>query len=395
MWLSNLRVVLPDRVLERGAVCIEDGRIVDIIEGDWPGQHGNTTYLPRLTMIPGIIDVHGDMLEREIEPRPGALFPMEMALIELDKRLACNGVTTAYAAISFAEGRPRNNLRSEEHARNMITATNRIRHTLLVDMRIHARFEVTNQHAPPILMDLIEANQVHLISLTDHTPGQGQYRDIEKYISTMAEWRKVSTESSMELTLQRMRQAQLMPPAWDVVREITRIASQQGLIIASHDDDTFDKVELMANLGVTISEFPVTVEAAQEAKRRGMSVVMGAPNALRGLSTSGNLSALDAIQAGLVDILAADYHPGALLQAVWAIARRGMLSLHEAVKLVTLNPARAMGLTGRGSISLGNDADFALVDFQRHSDHARVRGTFRHGVPIYLDNYLTQYVTQH
>jgi len=184
----------------------------------------------------------------------------------------------------------------------------------------------------------------------------------------------VSTESSMELTLQRMRQAQLMPPAWDVVREITRIAAQQGLIIASHDDDTFDKVELMANLGVTISEFPVTAEAAQEAKRRGMSVVMGAPNALRGVSTSGNLSALDAIQAGLVDILAADYHPGALLQ---------------------LNPARAMGLSGRGSISPGNDADFALVDFQRHSDHARVRGTFRHGVPIYLDNYLTQYVTQH
>jgi alpha-D-ribose 1-methylphosphonate 5-triphosphate diphosphatase len=395
MWLSNLRIVLPDRVLERGAICIEDGRIVDIIEGDWPGRSNDVTYTPRLTLIPGIIDLHGDMLEREIEPRPGAHFPVEMALIELDKRLAANGVTTAYAAISFAEGRPRNNLRSEEHAREIVTATNRLSHTLRVDMRVHARFEVTNQNAPPILMELIENNQVQIISLTDHTPGQGQYRDIERFVSTMAEWRKVSTESSMEFTLERIRQAQMTPPAWDVVRNITRIATQQGLIIASHDDDTLNKVELMANLGVTISEFPVTSEAAQEAKQRGMSVVMGAPNALRGLSTSGNLSAQDAIQDGLVDILAADYHPGALLQAAWAITRRGLLPLHEAVNLVTLNPARAMGFKERGSISLGNYADFALVDFQRHSNHPRVRGTFRHGVPIYLDNYLTQYVTQH
>ena len=396
MWLNNLRIVLPDGVLEHGSIHIEQHRIVEVVEGPGPGVHaqGHNGHLPhghRLTAIPGIIDMHGDMLEREIEPRPGAHFPFEMAVNELDKRLASNGVTTAYAAISFAEGKPRKDIRSEEHARDIITTVNRLREGLLVDMRIHARFEVTNQHAPPILSDLIEANQVHLISLTDHTPGQGQYRNLERYIQQMSEWRKMTSDTAEVITMERIREAQARPPAWEVVRDITRMAPRQGLVIASHDDDTTAKVDLMANMGVTVSEFPVTVEAAEEARRRGMSVVMGAPNAMRGVSHSGNLSALDAIASGIVDMLASDYHPAALLQAALVIARRGLLPFHEAIKLISTNAAHALGMPDHGSIVPGKCADLALVDMTPQHLHPRVRATFRYGSPIYLDHYVMNY----
>ena len=395
MWLNNIRIVLPDGVMEHGSLCIDQHRIVDIVEGPGPGARANG-HMPnghRLTAIPGIIDMHGDMLEREIEPRPGAHFPFEMAVNELDKRLACNGVTTAYAAISFAEGKPRKDIRSEEHARDIITTTNRMRESLLVDMRIHARFEVTNQHAPPILSELIEANQVQLISLTDHTPGQGQYRDLERYIQQMSEWRKMTSDTAEVITMERIRESQARPPAWDVVRDITRMATQQGLIIASHDDDSVEKVDMMANMGVTISEFPVTVEAAREARRHGMSIVMGAPNAMRGVSHSGNLSALDAIAAGVVDMLASDYHPAAMLQAALMVVRRGLLPLHEAVKLISTNAAHALGMAGQGSIAIGNYADLALVDMTPHYLHPRVRATFRYGSPIFMDHDLMHYAS--
>ncbi|PJF48374.1 MAG: hypothetical protein D6709_11405 [Chloroflexi bacterium] len=176
------------------------------------------------------------------------------------------------------------------------------------------------------------------------------------------------------------------PPAWDVVREVTALSSRHRLPIASHDDDTRQKVALMAEMGATISEFPVTLEAAEEAKRRGMHVVMGAPNALRGGSHSGNLSALDAIAAGLVDMLAADYHPAALLQAAYALVRRGALPLHAAVRLITQNVAEALGLRERGVIAERHYADFAFVE--EGPLRPRVRGALRNGQFIYLDRTL-------
>jgi alpha-D-ribose 1-methylphosphonate 5-triphosphate diphosphatase len=185
------------------------------------------------------------------------------------------------------------------------------------------------------------------------------------------------------MTLERVREAQARPVAWDVIQEITRIARENGLIVASHDDDTLDKIGLMHELGVTMSEFPVSLEAAQAARQRGMAVVMGAPNAFRGISTSGNLSAREAVRAGLVDLLAADYHPGLLLHAAYALASEGLLSLHEAIALISTNVARALGLKDRGAIQVNQLADIALVD--ERNPRPRVRGTLRRGRAIYLD----------
>lgn len=390
MWLSDLKIVLPDRVLERGSICIEGERIVAVVEGPARRAEGNWN-LRGLTALPGIIDMHGDMIEREIEPRPGVHLPFDMALAELDKRLAANGVTTAYAAISFAELWDKRELRREERAREIVNAICEHHDSLLTDMRVHARFEVTNRRAPPVLMELIAAEQVDLVSVNDHTPGQGQYRDLEKYVKNIADWRNISADTAASMTHDRIARMQATPAAWDVVQDVTQLSARYSLPIASHDDDTRDKVAFMADLGATICEFPVTLEAAQEAKARGMHVVMGAPNALRGASHSGNLSAMDALAAGVVDMLAADYHPGALLQAAYAIARKGVLPLHAAIRLISQNVAEALGLRERGVIAERRYADLALVE--EGDVRPRIRGAMRGGRFIYMDSFISCFTT--
>ncbi len=383
MWLSDLRVVLPTGELERGSLRIDGGRICQIIEGPTPIRSGEAIIGGEgLTAIPGIIDLHGDMLEREMEPRPGTRFPTDMAVFELDKRLAAAGVTTAFATVTFAVYKLSEDLRSNERAREIVSTITGLRRSLLVDIRVHARFDINNPSAVPVLMELLRDRQVDLVSLNDHTPGQGQYRDIEAYIEFIARWRKISVEEAQRMTEERLKQAKEAPPSWDVARQVASVAREHGLCVASHDDDTPAKVRLVSGFGACISEFPVTMEAAWEARRIGMSIAMGAPNVLQGYSHAGNLSALEAIEAGLVDVLVADYHPATLLHAAFALAQRGILPLHEAVGLVTANPARALGLDGRGRIEVGAEADLVLLG---ESEGLRVRGVLRSGVPVYWD----------
>ena len=380
MWLSDFHLVLPDRVIPRGSLRIEDGYIAEIVDtvAPRPDLSGNG-----LALLPGIVDLHGDMLEREIEPRPRAILPTDIALFELDKRMVATGITTAFAAVSFHETKL-NPLRTEETSRRIITAVHQLSDSLLAEFRVHARFEVTNPVAGPVLTALMDAGHVHLVSLTDHTPGQGQYRDIERFVQSMIEWRStragiVQTEADVLAEVQR---AQARPKSWDVVRDVARLAKQHGIPLASHDDDSAEKVEFVCGLGATISEFPISLESAGAAKARGMHVIMGAPNALLGRSNTNNLAALDGIRGGVVDILAADYHPASLLQSVHRIATEGILPWHDAVKLITLNPANAAGLHDRGSLQIGKRADLAIVEM---AARPRVRATMRRGELIYWD----------
>lgn len=388
MWLSDMRVVLPEHVLEHGSVRIADGVIAEIVEGAIRDAevrgHG-------LTLIPGLVDLHGDMLERELEPRPGAPFPVDLALFELDKRLAGTGITTAYTALSFAWNED-DHVRSDKHTRAVIKTINALRDVLLVDTYIHGRFEVTNALVGPMLTELLDTGQIQLVSIMDHTPGQGQYKDIDKYVDFVIKWLGVSPEDiEPELLIGRIKariaKQQTRQWSWDVVHDALRIARERQVVVASHDDDTAAKVDHLATLGVSISEFPVTMEAATAAKDHGMHVVMGAPNALRGYSHSGNLSTLDAIKAGVVDILAVDYYPAASLHAPFEIADKGLLPLHEAIKLVTYNPARSVGLQDRGKIEVGYRADLAIVETQANR---RVRGTIRQGKPIFWDRLMLE-----
>jgi alpha-D-ribose 1-methylphosphonate 5-triphosphate diphosphatase len=383
MWLTDVRLVFPDGVIERGALRMEGGMIAQIVHGDAdaPGLS-----LAGMTLIPGLIDLHGDMLERDIEPRPGAYFPTDVALYELDKRLAGAGITTAYAAVGFAW--TKNDLRTQEKATAIIRAIHAHRAELGIDLRVHARFEIGNADTAPILEGLLDARAVDLVSLMDHTPGQGQYKNVPKYVDFMTRWLGFDPDQIGDDVLKRIEGAitvkSEIPRDWEIVREVTRIAAAHGVPIASHDDDTPEKVAQMADLGVTISEFPVTTAAAQAARARGMLTIMGAPNAYRGESTSGNLSALAAVRAGLVDILATDYFPAALLGAAFKLAADGVLPLHESIKLVSANPAAAAHLTDRGEIAVGKSADLVAIAITPEGT-PRVRATLRAGHFIYQD----------
>jgi alpha-D-ribose 1-methylphosphonate 5-triphosphate diphosphatase len=329
--------------------------------------------------------MHGDMLEREIEPRPGTFFPIEMALFELDKRLAATGITTAYAALSFAEDDPFNAGRAPAVVREIITHLHQFRDELLADWLVHARYEVSTPGIAPLLADTISANHVHLLSLTDHTPGQGQYRDVEEYITTVAQWRNQDRAIiAAELASRQHRQTEAAQN-WAVANDVIHLAAQRSIPIASHDDDGPEKVTFMRQVGATISEFPVTLDAAHAARQQGLHVVMGAPNVLRGGSHSGNLSARTALEAGVVDSLAADYYPATLFHAMFLLAQQEVIPLHAAVNLVSRNPAAVLGLHDRGSIAVGQRADLVLLEV---TPRPRVRGTLRAGQPIYWDRHM-------
>lgn len=384
MWLSDFRLVLADRLIPHGALRIEQGLIVEIrdtpvADADIEGNG--------LILMPGMIDMHGDMIEREIEPRPGVRMPMEMGLRDLDRKLANSGITTAYAAVSFSPGSTYGHMRSYEFTSEMIRAIRAHRVDLLIDHRVHARFEVTFPAALSVVKELIAEGSVDLISLCDHTPGQGQYRDLALQAANLAKSKGLTLEQAEANLLQRIRdRTETAGDLATTLRAMSQYCALHGVPLASHDDDSIDKVALMQELGAAISEFPVTIEAAREAHARGMVNAMGAPNALRGTSYSGNLSARDAHAAGVLDLLAADYHPSAMLPAVLVLARTDPDGLPGAVRLATRNPARALGLEDRGEIAEGLRADLIVAD---DSGVGHVRTTISNGAVVYSDGSLS------
>ncbi|PLL12514.1 alpha-D-ribose 1-methylphosphonate 5-triphosphate diphosphatase [Tabrizicola sp. TH137] len=384
MWLSDFRVVLADRVLPRGSLRIEGETIAEVCDGIVPGA---ALYGEGLLLMPGFVDMHGDMIEREVEPRPNVKMPMELGLRDLDRRLKVSGVTTAYAAVSFNPKSAYGHLRSYEHSQEMLRALKALRPILKVDHRVHARFEINYPNALAVVEELIADGTVDLVSLTDHTPGQGQYRDLE-HLARRTQRDLGLTPEEAEAHI-RERIDEKRAHAGDVAATLAAMSglcAAHGIPLASHDDDTAEKVALMQSLGATISEFPVTIEAAQAARQRGLATAMGAPNVVRGQSYSGNLSARDAHAAGLLDILAADYHPSAILPAVLELAKADPEGLVGATRLATANPARALGLADRGSIAAGLRADLVIAD---DSGIGHVRATFRNGRQIFSDGSLT------
>ena len=385
MWLSDFRVVLADRVIERGSVRVEGGRIAEIAETPMPGA---ALSGDGLLLMPGFVDMHGDMVEREVEPRPNVRMPMELGLRDLDRRLAASGVTTAYAAVSFHPGSAYGHIRHFDQTSAIIRALKSMGNVLKVDHKVHARFEITFPDALRVVEGLIAEGAVDLVSLTDHTPGQGQYRDIEAHVSRVARDNGLShTDAEGEVARRIAEKRSTAGDMTATLRAISATCRAHGVALASHDDDTVEKVILMQALGAGISEFPVTVEAATEARARGLATAMGAPNALRGQSYSGNLSARAAHGLGLLDILASDYHPSAILPAVLELAKADPAGLSGSTRLATLNPARALGLIDRGVIEPGMLADLVVAD---DCGVGHVRATLRAGAKIYSDGSLSR-----
>lgn len=352
--LTGARVVLPTETREQVAVLIEDG-VIAALDPTSAGT-ARVVDLSGRTLMPGMIDLHCDALEKEVEPRPNVHFPLDFACAQADKRNATAGITTVFHALSFAnhELGVRNNAFAAEIAR----AVHTWQPHALIDNRVHARYEVTDETAPPVLAALLEAHEAHLISFMDHTPGQGQFHDPAAYRRYLADTYKTS-EAEIDAIMAAKRAA--AESAQTRMNDLAAVARAHGVAIASHDDDSPDKVATVAALGASISEFPVNVETARAARAQGMATLLGAPNILRGKSQSGNMRALDAVLAGVADCLCGDYSPAALLPSVLKLPELAAIALHEAVALVTRNPARAAGLTDRGEIAPGRRADLIAV----------------------------------
>ena len=377
MWLSDFTLVLSDRIVEHGSVHIENGMFTDIV--DHPVANGINGR--GCMMMPGFIDMHGDMIELELEPRTNVHFPMEVALPHLDARLAAAGVTTAFAAVSFSRAARKGERRSFEHTSDVIRQLYQLRKDCRVDHRIHARFDITFDNAVGVLSDLVRDEQVDLVSLMDHTPGQGQYRNIERHIELIAKRQSISEDQARQSVEERMKNRKR--PEEEILANIKMVSDlcrAHGVSLASHDDDSVTKANLMADIGAVIAEFPVCVEAAEAATGRGLMTAMGAPNAMRGMSYSGNLSAREAHERGLLHILASDYHPAAILAAIFILSETDPNGLPGAVALASSNPAKALGLADRGSLTVGKRADLCVV---QAGSAARVIATISAGNVIY------------
>lgn len=360
MWLSNFTIIGPDKLMEGASLRIEDGLIAEIVPRAVPGGVDGEGRL----LCPGFIDMHGDMIEVEVEPRAGVDFPKQNAIAHLDARMAACGFTTAYAAVSFCTNSFRGERRSRSHTEGIIRALHEARPHCRIDHRIHARFDIDFPDAKAVLSDLLAGRLVDLVSLMDHTPGQGQYRDIQRHIAKIARQKSISIEAAHGLVMDRIESAGPEADRLNLLEQFATLARQAGIKLASHDDDTERKLTMMLALGAVISEFPITLDVARTATAMGISVAMGAPNAMRGQSYSGNLSAREAHAAGCLHILASDYHPASMLPAILTLAETDPAGLCGAVRLGSTNPAKALGLKDRGALVPGLRADIAIVDLR-------------------------------
>ena len=363
--VHNARVVRATDELECAGVLVQDETITAVLDSDRAcaveiANGAEAIDAGGAYLLPGVIDLHNDALEFEVNPRPGASLPLEFAFDNLERRLAAAGVTTEFHAISFMD-RPRDK-------RSVDTAVERA--TLVaalargprrsVDHQVLHRIDVWHPDALDFVFASLGGLDIRYASLNDHTPGQGQYRDVQKFFAMRAQYGDPGAEAEVHRRIQeRAADLETIPL---VHQRVALATSKLGLVLATHDDDSLDKIDAQRAIGASVNEFPVTIEVADYAHAHGMSVVVGAPNIVRGGSQSGNLAASELLTRGLADVICADYHAPSILAAAFKVAHAGWATLPAALAMVTLNAARAVRLADRGAIEPGLRADLILVD---------------------------------
>lgn len=384
MWITGGTVVLQDRAVQAD-VEIVDGMIRTIQVGGraTAGCGVDETHIDAtgLFVLPGIIDIHTDAIEKEVQPRPGAQFAMDIAFRELERRMVSNGITMAYHSLSMSGGEGIRGNRLIEEVVQGLRAARESR--TLMRHRVHLRYELSNTSGSPLANALIREGMVDLLSLMDHSPGQGQFKNTGNYANYVL--KTYGAEGVLALTKVQEMERLRADRTWDELEPLARQALAANIRIASHDDDVCEKIDIMQSLGVTISEFPINLQAAHYAMSKQMYVSVGAPNVVRGGSHTQNLNAREAIQVGAANIICSDYHPPSMLAAVFQLVQDGTY-LSEAVNFVTLHPAQAAGIDEQyGSIQVGKRADFILVE--RYDDLPVVRSTIIGGEVVYEANY--------
>lgn len=364
--LSNAQLVTADRVFN-GTVVLRNGLIVEVDEGisRLPQAHD----LQGDYLLPGLIELHTDNLEKHMTPRPGVDWPSTSAVLSHDAQIVAAGITTVFDALSIGDVNPKGNRMQKLPAMLDAIATANAAGLTRAEHRLHLRCELCHPDTLSVFRDLVENPLVQLVSVMDHSPGQRQFALESKYREYyMGKYHLTTVEMDAFIVTQMANSREFSSR---YRRAIVEDCLARGLSVASHDDATLAHVEESASYGMTIAEFPTTLEAARGCHRLGMGVLMGAPNIVRGGSHSGNVAAADLAKEGLLDILSSDYYPASLLQAAFMLAARNEGQRHNdcdlprAVGMVSRAPAQAAGLNDRGEIRVGLRADLVHA---RHQD---------------------------
>jgi alpha-D-ribose 1-methylphosphonate 5-triphosphate diphosphatase len=356
------RVLLPKDGQQLVDVSLEDGRIAAL------GRNGRGAEFDArgLLVLPGIVDLHGDAFERQLQPRPGVGFSAEIALQDTEAQLLANGITTAFhgVTLSWEPG-----LRSLTAWRALLDALEARRWTC--DMRVHLRWEAYNLEALDTALADIAAGRVHLLAFNDHTPSILKKIDDPVVSAKYSERAGKKLDDFRALAKEVGARGHSVPAALDRIGAAARDA---GLPMASHDDESIAMRRAFRSRGARICEFPMAEEIAQEAREADDWVVMGCPNVVRGGSHLGWASAARMAEAGICRVLTSDYFYPAMLRAAMVLAERGVLGFAGAWALISGNPARAAELGDRGAIEEGLRADLVLVDPARPQVIATIVG---------------------
>lgn len=381
--IANANIVTPERIIENGCVYVKNGLIESIlpsVKGICEEHHtivnGEGCYL-----FPGFIDLHNDDIEKKVMPRPNAYFPIPIAVKEIERVMVCHGITTVFHSISFDA--VDFGLRSIEFSKKMIDGIRELNNgSGLIRNKLHLRFEVSAPNIAETVEQLLEMGCIDLISLMDHTPGQGQFKTEEAYKDYYRKTFKLNEEELNNIISKKTTGVDLKKIN---IEKIIKAAKEKNIPLASHDDDSVEKVMANKEYGIMISEFPVNMQAAEKAHEEKLFICLGAPNIVRGKSHAGNISARELLLNGIGNILCSDYYPASILHAVFNLAS-DLMTLNEAVNMATLNPARAAGIDKQiGSLEEGKEADMLLVDAK--SGIPVIKQTFVKGNSIARFNY--------
>jgi alpha-D-ribose 1-methylphosphonate 5-triphosphate diphosphatase len=353
--LTNARVVLLDEVIE-GTVVLDGEAIVEF----QPGRSNSPGAIDFEgdVLMPGIVDVHTDNLERQVQPRSNARWPSRSAMLTHDAQCAVSGVTTVLDALCLGDlGFDKDRIQTFHDGVRDLDALDGTG-LLKSEHFLHLRCEMPADDVMDLFDPVADHRLVRMVSLMDHSPGMGQYADLARYRAM-----RIREGVSPERVEQRIGELQAQRAKMrDVNRQrlLARV-KDLGVVLASHDDRTEEEIEENHRDGIRISEFPVSMIAAKAARARGMMVIAGAPNIVRGGSHSGNVSAAEMVRERAVDGLASDYVPASLVEAAFACVEKAGISLAAGVAMVTAAPAEMAGLADRGRIAAGMRADLVRV----------------------------------
>jgi alpha-D-ribose 1-methylphosphonate 5-triphosphate diphosphatase len=354
--ITNARIVTADTVVT-GALRIVDGRIADV-DGT-PSHLNGALDAEGDYVVPGLVELHTDNLEREISPRPGVRWPTRAAVQAHDAQIAAAGITTVFDSLAlgvYSDDTLRLEILEDSFAAIQSAQDDGL---LRAEHLLHLRCEIAHPGVADLLEPLIGNPLLKLVSLMDHTPGQRQWNDLEKYRQFNRGRSGMSDEEVDRLI--KKRQDEQLQAVGPNRRKILEMVRELDLPLASHDDTLPEHVDEAVADGIVISEFPTTLAAAERARECGMGIVMGGPNVVRGGSHSGNISAAELAEAGLLDALSSDYVPVSLMHAAFILHEKLGQPLPQTIATITRNPAHMAGLHDRGELAADKRADLVRV----------------------------------